>query len=67
MGGPNKMINKYGANVVRLWVLSENYRQDIRLSNEILTRMQDAYRRIRNTTLYAREPARFHGARCGGV
>jgi len=46
------MLAKYGADVVRLWVASENYRQDIRLSDEILTRMQDAYRRIRNTFRY---------------
>ena len=46
------MVNKLGADVVRLWVASENYRQDIRISDEILTRMQDAYRRIRNTFRY---------------
>jgi isoleucyl-tRNA synthetase len=33
-------------------VASENYRQDIRISDEILTRMQDAYRRLRNTIRY---------------
>ncbi|MBI4556195.1 MAG: isoleucine--tRNA ligase [Candidatus Hydrogenedentes bacterium] len=43
------MLSKYGADIVRLWVASENYRQDIRISPEILTRLQDAYRRIRNT------------------
>ncbi len=47
-----KMIERYGAEVIRLWVASENYKQDIRLSDEILTRMQDAYRRIRNTIRY---------------
>jgi len=46
------MVNKLGADVVRLWVASENYRQDIRISDEILTRMQDAYRRLRNTFRY---------------
>jgi len=46
------MVNKLGADVIRLWVASENYRQDIRISDEILTRMQDAYRRIRNTFRY---------------
>ncbi len=43
------LLDKVGADVVRLWVASENYRQDIRLSDEILSRTQDAYRRIRNT------------------
>jgi isoleucyl-tRNA synthetase len=43
------LIKKLGADVTRLWVASENYRQDTRISDEILTRLQDAYRRIRNT------------------
>ena len=49
----SKMLQQYGAEIVRLWVASENYRQDIRLSDEILTRMQDAYRSVRNTIRYA--------------
>jgi isoleucyl-tRNA synthetase len=47
-----ELLKKAGADIVRLWVASENYRQDIRISDEILTRMQDAYRRIRNTYRY---------------
>jgi isoleucyl-tRNA synthetase len=47
-----KMINSFGAEIIRLWVGSENYRQEIALSDEILSRMQDAYRRIRNTIRY---------------
>ncbi len=43
------MLKRYGGDVLRLWVASENYRQDIRLSDEILTRMQDAYKKLRNT------------------
>ncbi|NIA12512.1 MAG: isoleucine--tRNA ligase [Nitrospiraceae bacterium] len=46
------LVNNLGADVVRLWVSSENYRQDIRISDEILKRMQDAYRRLRNTFRY---------------
>jgi isoleucyl-tRNA synthetase len=42
------MLNTYGADIVRLWVSSENYRQDIRISEEIIKRQQDAYRGIRN-------------------
>lgn len=51
IGIPHLMKN-YGADVVRLWVASENYRQDIRLSEEIMTRQRDTYRRIRNTFRY---------------
>jgi isoleucyl-tRNA synthetase len=50
--GVTELVKEYGADVLRLWVCSENYRQDIRVSAEILTRMQDAYRRIRNTFRY---------------
>ncbi|HLC26922.1 MAG TPA: class I tRNA ligase family protein, partial [bacterium] len=46
---PQEVIDRYGAEVLRLWVASENYREDIRISDEILTRLADAYRRIRNT------------------
>ncbi len=46
------LVGKLGADVVRLWVSSEDYQQDIRISDEILTRLQDAYRRIRNTFRY---------------
>ena len=44
-----ELIPKYGAEVLRLWVASEDYAEDIRLSHEILNRLSDAYRRIRNT------------------
>ncbi len=43
---------KYGAEVLRLWVAAEDYRDDIRLSEEILTRLAEGYRRIRNTCRY---------------
>ena len=46
------LVKQRGADIVRLWVAGENYRQDIRISAEILTRMEDAYRRIRNTFRY---------------
>jgi len=44
-----ELLPKYGADVLRLWVASEDYTEDIRLSEEILDRLSDAYRRIRNT------------------
>lgn len=46
---PRKIIDQFGAEILRLWVASENYREDIRLSREILTRLTEAYRKIRNT------------------
>jgi isoleucyl-tRNA synthetase len=49
---PEEVIEKYGADVLRLWVASEDYRDDIRISDEILKRLSEAYRRIRNTFRY---------------
>jgi isoleucyl-tRNA synthetase len=49
---PDEVIKKYGAEILRLWVAAQDYRDDIRISNEILERLADAYRRIRNTARY---------------
>lgn len=49
---PQEVINRYGAEVLRLWVCAEDYREDIRISEEILKRLSEAYRRIRNTFRY---------------
>ena len=46
---PETLIGKYGAEIVRLWASSVDYREDIRLSDQIVSRLVDAYRRIRNT------------------
>src|SRR5213593_3466640 len=46
---PEELLPKYGADVLRLWVAAEDYTDDIRVSTEILDRLADAYRRIRNT------------------
>ncbi len=46
---PQEIIEKYGAEILRMWASSENYQEDLRISEEILTRLVDAYRRIRNT------------------
>ena len=46
---PQELIDKFGAEIVRLWVASVEYREDIRISDQILNRLVDAYRRIRNT------------------
>lgn len=49
---PQEIINKFGVEILRLWVSSVDYREDVRISNEILQRLVDAYRRIRNTCRY---------------
>jgi len=46
---PEEVIKQYGAEVLRLWVASENYQEDMRISDDILRRLSDAYRKIRNT------------------
>ncbi|MDT8318168.1 MAG: isoleucine--tRNA ligase [bacterium] len=49
---PQDVIKKYGADILRLWVSAEDYSDDIKISEENLTRISDAYRRIRNTARY---------------
>jgi len=49
---PQEVIAKHGAEILRLWVAAEDYRDDIRLSEEILKRLVEGYRRIRNTCRY---------------
>jgi isoleucyl-tRNA synthetase len=46
---PEEVISRLGADVLRLWVAAEDYKDDIKISNEILKRLADAYFRIRNT------------------
>jgi isoleucyl-tRNA synthetase len=46
---PDEVISKLGADVLRLWVAAEDYKDDIKISNEILKRLADSYFRIRNT------------------
>ena len=49
---PQNVINKLGADILRLWVSSSDYSREITVSNEIINRTADAYRRIRNTSRY---------------
>jgi len=49
---PSEVIEKYGAEILRLWVASEDYRDDIKVSDEILKQVSDSYRKIRNTIRY---------------
>jgi isoleucyl-tRNA synthetase len=46
---PEEVIQQLGADVLRLWVAAEDYKDDIKISNEILKRLADSYFRIRNT------------------
>jgi len=46
---PQQIIDRYGAEILRLWVAAEDYTDDIRVSEEILKQMAEAYRRVRNT------------------
>ncbi len=49
---PSKVINQLGADILRLWVCATDYRGEIHVSQEILKRISDAYRRIRNTSRF---------------
>lgn len=46
---PNEVIDKFGAEILRLWVTYEDYRDDIKISKDIINRLVETYRRIRNT------------------
>lgn len=50
---PDDIINKFGADILRLWVSFTDYGDDVRLSSEILEGPIDSYRKIRNTVRYA--------------
>ncbi len=49
---PQKVMNMLGADILRLWVAATDYRTEMSVSDEILKRMADAYRRFRNTARY---------------
>jgi isoleucyl-tRNA synthetase len=49
---PDEVIKDYGADLLRLWVASSDYRQDMRISKEILKQLSDSYLKIRNTARY---------------
>jgi len=46
---PDEIIDKYGAELLRLWVAYEDFRNDIAFSERILARLTESYRKIRNT------------------
>ncbi|UGB39079.1 isoleucine--tRNA ligase [Frateuria soli] len=49
---PQKVMDTLGADVLRLWVASADYRNEMSVSDEILKRVSDSYRRIRNTARF---------------
>ncbi|MCA1780165.1 MAG: isoleucine--tRNA ligase, partial [Xanthomonadaceae bacterium] len=49
---PQKIMQTLGADILRLWVAAADYRQEMSVSDEILKRVADAYRRIRNTARF---------------
>lgn len=49
---PQEIIKANGAEILRMWVSAEDYRDDIRISKEIISRLTEAYRKIRNTARY---------------
>ncbi len=49
---PQKVMKNLGADIIRLWVAATDYRSEMSVSDEILKRTADAYRRIRNTTRF---------------
>jgi len=49
---PEKVIKQYGADILRLWVVSEDYTEDIKIGMNLLKGIADDYRKIRNTFRY---------------
>ena len=49
---PQEIIEKFGADILRLWVASTDYRNDVRISEQILSNLVESYRRIRNTARF---------------
>ena len=52
LGGPQKIMNTLGADILRLWIAATDYRGEMNISDEILKRMGDSYRRMRNTARF---------------
>jgi isoleucyl-tRNA synthetase len=49
---PQEIMKKHGAEILRLWTSAEDYREDVRISDEILNRLVEAYRKLRNTARF---------------
>ena len=51
---PQEVIKESGAEILRLWVAMVDYREEVRVGKEILARVVEAYRKLRNTCRYPR-------------
>jgi isoleucyl-tRNA synthetase len=49
---PSDIINQYGADIIRLWVASVDYKSDVRVSHELFKHLSDTYLKVRNTARY---------------
>ena len=49
---PQEVIKQYGAEILRLWVAGQDYQEDVRISQTILTQLGEVYRKVRNTTRF---------------
>ena len=49
---PEDILKKYGADILRIWVASSNYEEDLRIDNSIVEQHAESYRKIRNTFRY---------------
>ncbi len=50
---PSEICEKWGADLLRLWVASQDYQSDVRMSDNVMTQLSEAYRKIRNTFRFA--------------
>ncbi len=50
---PRELCEKWGADLVRLWVAAQDYTADVRMSERVMTQLSEAYRKIRNTFRFA--------------
>ena len=50
---PTEICEKWGADLLRLWVASQDYQSDVRMSDNVMTQLSEAYRKVRNTFRFA--------------
>src|SRR6202022_2183802 len=50
---PTEVCEKWGADLLRLWVASQEYQADVKMSDRVMTQLSEAYRKIRNTFRFA--------------
>jgi isoleucyl-tRNA synthetase len=50
---PTEICDKWGADLLRLWVGSQEYQADVKMSDRVMTQLSEAYRKIRNTVRFA--------------